>query len=295
VTELAQYLFEGLSTGCVFALVALGFTIVYRASGVINFAQGAFVLVGAYLISYLAAYRGVPFLASVLIAGALVAAGGAAFQFGVLRRVRTDDVFTVVMITIGLSILLTAGISSIFGDNQRLLGDPWGSSATHVGGVVLTWVKVWAIATAVVVLLAFFAFDRRSRYGLGMRATGADIEAAAAAGVPVGRVHATAWAIAGLVATVGGLFLAGFPNAPNTTLGDVGLRAFPAIVLGGLGSPTGAVVGGVVIGITQTLTAGYAPDWLGANFYAVAPYVVMIAVLLVKPYGLFGAAPRERL
>lgn len=295
MTDLSQYLFEGLSTGCVFALVALGFTVVYRASRVINFAQGAFVLVGAYLVSYLAAYRHVPFVLAVLVAALLVAAGGAAFQRAVVRRVPSHDVFTIVMITIGLSILLTAGISSIFGDNQRLLGDPWGSSATRVGGVTLTWVKVWAIATALVVLLAFFAFDRRSRYGLGMRATGADEEAAAAAGVPVARVHAMAWAVGGLVATVGGLFLAGFPNAPNTSLGDVGLRAFPAIVLGGLGSPAGAVVGGVAIGVVQTLTAGYAPDVLGANFYAVAPYVAMIAVLLVKPYGLFGAPPQERL
>lgn len=295
MTDFAQYLFEGLSTGCVFALVALGFTVVYRASGVINFAQGALVLVGAYLISYLAADRGVPFVLAVLIACVMVAAGGAGFQLTVVRRVRTDDVFTIVMITIGLSILLTTGISATFGDNPRQLGDPWGASATHVGGVTLTSVKLWAIASTLLVLLAFFAFDRRSRFGLGMRATGADVEAASAAGVPVARVHALAWAIAGAVATVGGLFLAGFPNAPNTSLGDVGLRAFPAIVLGGLGSPVGAVVGGVVIGVVQTLTAGYAPDSLGANFYAVAPYVVMIAVLLVKPYGLFGSAPPERL
>ena len=295
MTELLQYLFEGVSTGCVFALVALGFTVVYRASRVINFALGAFVLVGAYVISYLAAYEGVPFVIAVALAAALVAAGGAGFQAVVVRRIRTDDVFTIVMITIGLSILLTAGIAVIFGDNQRLLGDPWGSSATHIGGVTLTWVKVWAIASAFAVLLAFFAFDRRTRYGLGMRAAGADGEAAAAVGVPVSRVHALAWGMAGLVATLGGLFLAGFPNAPNTSLGDVGLRAFPAIVLGGLGSPIGAVVGGVAIGVVETLTAGYAPDWLGANFYEVAPYAVMIVVLLVKPYGLFGAPPRERL
>ncbi len=295
MTDLAQYLFEGVSTGCIYALVALGFTVVFRASGVINLAQGALVLVGAYLISWLAADLHVPFAVAVVAAVACVAAGGAAFQACVLRRAPTADVFTIVMITIGLSILLTVGISAAFGDNQRLLGDPWGASATHVGGVTVTWVKLWGIAAALAILVAFFVFDRRSRYGLAMRATASDEEAALAVGVPAARVHALGWAIAGAVATVGGLFLAGFPNAPNTSLGDVGLRAFPAVVLGGLGSPVGAVVGGLIIGVVQTLTAGYAPDWTGANFYAVAPYIVMIAVLLVKPYGLFGQPPVERL
>jgi branched-chain amino acid transport system permease protein len=112
--------------------------------------------------------------------------------------------------------------------------------------------------------------------------------------VPVPRVYALAWAIAGGVAAVGGLFLAGFPSAPNPTLGDVALRAFPAIILGGLDSPLGAVVGGVVIGIVEVLTSGYAPGWLGNNFSDVAPYIVMILVLLFRPYGLFGARPVER-
>ena len=120
-------------------------------------------------------------------------------------------------------------------------------------------------------------------------------EAALSVGVPVRRIHALAWAVAGAVATVGGLFLAGFPNSPNPSLGDAALIAFPAIVLGGLDSPVGAVVGGVVIGVVQVLTAGYAPGWLGNNVDSVAPYVVMILVLLVRPYGLFGARPAVRL
>jgi branched-chain amino acid transport system permease protein len=107
-------------------------------------------------------------------------------------------------------------------------------------------------------------------------------------------VHACTWALAGSLATLGGLFLAGFPGAPQPALGDAALRAFPAIVLGGLGSPVGAVVGGVLIGVVEVLTSGYAPDSLGTNFYAVAPYIAMIAILLVRPYGLFGARPVER-
>jgi branched-chain amino acid transport system permease protein len=190
---------------------------------------------------------------------------------------------------------MTAGVDAVFGPNQRLLGDPWGASKFRVGGVVFTWVEVWSVISAFVLLAGFFLFDRYSRYGLAMRATAADPEAALAVGVPVRRVHALAWGIAGAVATIGGVFLAGFPNSPNPQLGDAALLAFPAIILGGLGSPGGAVVGGIIIGVVQVLTSGYEPGWTGNNFYEVAPYIVMIAVLLAKPYGLFGTRPAERL
>jgi branched-chain amino acid transport system permease protein len=295
MTQFLQLAFDGFALGCVYALIALGFAVVYRASQVINFAQGAMLLVGAYLVSLFAAYAGLPFWLSVILAVVLLAAGGVLFQMVVLRRTLGQPLFTIVMITIGLSIAMTAGVDAVFGPNQRLLGDPWGASKFHVGGVVFTWVEVSGVISAFVLLAAFFLFDRYSRYGLAMRATAADPEAALAVGVPVRRVHALAWGIAGAVATVGGVFLAGFPNSPNPQLGDAALLAFPAIILGGLGSPVGAVVGGVIIGVVQVLTSGYEPSWTGSNFYEVAPYIVMIAVLLAKPYGLFGSRPAERL
>jgi len=295
MTQFLQLAFDGFALGCVYALIALGFAVVYRASEVINFAQGAMLLVGAYLVSLFAAYAGLPFWFSVILAVAILAAAGVLFQMLVLRRTLGQPLFTIVMITIGLSIAMTAGVDAVFGPNQRLLGDPWGSSRFQVGGVVFTWVEVWGVISAFVLLAAFFVFDRYSRYGLAMRATAADPEAALAVGVPVRRVHALAWGIAGAVATIGGVFLAGFPNSPNPQLGDAALLAFPAIILGGLGSPVGAVVGGIIIGVVQVLTSGYEPSWTGNNFYEVAPYIVMIAVLLAKPYGLFGTRPAERL
>jgi branched-chain amino acid transport system permease protein len=295
MTQFLQLAFDGFALGCVYALIALGFAVVYRASQVINFAQGAMLLVGAYLVSLFAAYAGLPFWLSVILAVAILAAGGVLFQMLVLRRTLGQPLFTIVMITIGLSIAMTAGVDAVFGPNQRLLGDPWGASRFHLGGVVFTWVEVWGVISAFVLLAAFFLFDRYSRYGLAMRATAADPEAALAVGVPVRRVHALAWGIAGGVATIGGVFLAGFPNSPNPQLGDAALLAFPAIILGGLGSPAGAVVGGIIIGVVQVLTSGYEPSWTGNNFYEVAPYIVMIAVLLAKPYGLFGTRPAERL
>jgi branched-chain amino acid transport system permease protein len=294
MTQFVQLLFQGFSLGCIYALVALGFTVIYRASKVINFAQGSLLLVGAYLVSVFATGLNLPFVLAVVAAVVLLAVGGVFFQMAVLRRVLGQPVFTLVMITIGLSIVIDAAIPAIFGDSTRILGDPWGASAVHLGGVTLNWVRIWAIICTVLILVLFFAFDRFSRYGLAMRATAVDEEAAMAVGVPVARVYAFAWAIAGGVAAVGGLFLAGFPSAPNPSLGDVALRAFPAIILGGLDSPLGAVVGGVVIGIVEVLTSGYAPGWMGTNFSDVAPYIVMILVLLIRPYGLFGARPVER-
>jgi branched-chain amino acid transport system permease protein len=294
MTAFFQLLFQGLALGCVYALVALGFTVVYRASKVINFAQGSMSLVGAYLVSVLATSLNLPFALAVIAAIALLAAAGAAFQMTVLRRMLGQPVFVLVMITIGLSIVINSAIPAIFGGNARILGDPWGASAVNVGGVTFNWVRIWTVLCTGLILALYFAFDRFSRYGLAMRATAADEEAAMAVGVPVRRVYALTWAIAGGVAVVGGLFLAGFPSSVNPSLGDVALRAFPAIILGGLDSPPGAVVGGITIGMVEVMASGYAPGWLGSNFAGVAPYVVMILVLLSKPYGLFGTPPVER-
>jgi branched-chain amino acid transport system permease protein len=294
MTAFLQLLFQGIALGCIYALVALGFTVVYRASNVINFAQGSLLLVGAYLVSVLATGLNLPFALAVLASIALLAAGGAAFQMTVLRRMLGQPVFVLVMITIGLSIVIDSAIPAIFGGNARILGDPWGASAVSVGGVTFNWVRIWTVVCTGLILALYFAFDRFSRYGLAMRATAADEEAAMAVGVPVRRVYALAWAIAGGVAAVGGLFLAGFPSSVNPSLGNVALRAFPAVILGGLDSPPGAVVGGITIGIVEVMASGYAPGWLGSNFAGVAPYIVMILVLLSRPYGLFGARPVER-
>ena len=295
MTAFLQLLFQGLALGCIYALVALGFTVIYRASQVINFAQGSLVLVGAYLISVLASGANLPFGLAVIAAVAVLALGCMVFQTVVLQRVLGQPVFVLVMITIGLSIAINSAIPAIFGGNARILGDPWGASAVHAGGLTFNWVRIWTIVGTGVILGLYFVFDRFSRYGLAMRATASDQEAALAVGVPIRRVYALTWAIAGGVAAVGGLFLSGYPSSVNPSLGDVALRAFPAIILGGLNSPPGAVVGGIVIGVVEVLTSGYAPGWLGNNFAAVAPYIVMILVLLIRPYGLFGSRPAERI
>ncbi|HLI24545.1 MAG TPA: branched-chain amino acid ABC transporter permease [Acidimicrobiales bacterium] len=298
MTTFGQLLFAGVSLGSVYALVALGFTVVFKASRVINFAQGEMLAFGAFLTSWLVLSENFPFALALLV-GVVVTSGlGLAFQFGVLRFAIGRPDFTIVMLTLGLATVLTSVIPTLWGSNPRTNGDPWGSSAVHAGGLTFNWVQIWSIVTALVVLVAFFLFFNRTRYGLAMRAAASDQEAALSVGIPLGRVFGIAWAMAGLVACIGGVFVAGYPNSLDPTVSNVALLAFPAIILGGIDSTTGAVVGGFVIGVIQELTAGYQPvylSWLGHNFYLAAPYVVMVLVLLVRPYGLFGSRPAERL
>ncbi|MGO8875932.1 MAG: branched-chain amino acid ABC transporter permease, partial [Acidimicrobiales bacterium] len=241
----ALQLFSGLSIGAVYALIALGFTVIFRASRIINFAQGELLALGALLTSSLISAHGLPFWLAFLIGAALTAAAGFAFQTLVLRFAVGKPDFTIVMLTLGLATVLAAALDAGFGAYPRSNGDPWGSSVVHVFGLALLWVQVWTIVTAVVLLVAFRLFNKHTKYGLAMRSTAADTEAAVAVGIPLRRVHGSAWVLAGLVACVGGVFLGGFPNTVSPSISDVTFFAFPAIILGGIDSTTGAVVGGL--------------------------------------------------
>ena len=295
MSGLPQLAGQGVALGFTYALIALGFVIVYRASSVLNLAQGAMILAGTYTVSWAAVDLGVPFFVAVVLACCVMTAATVAFQRTVLQRVAGSPEFVPIMVTLGAGIAAVAGVELIFGSQPRLLGDPWGASSVDVAGVALNSMKVWTVVVAVAVLAAYFYFDRRTKYGTAIRAAAADEEAAASVGVPVRRLHATVWAMAGILTVIGGVFLAGFPNSPTLSLGDAALRALPAVVVGGLASPPGAVLGGLVIGVVEVLVAGLSPDWMGDNAGSVAPYFVMMAILLVRPYGVFGTAPTVRL
>jgi branched-chain amino acid transport system permease protein len=298
MTDFLQLCFAGLALGSRYALVALGFVIIFKASGVINFAQGALVTLGAYLAFNFNQTWDLPFALALPLAVATGALVGVIVQRLLLRRMVGRPVFAVIMITIGLLFLLDQAIPSVWGYDALDLGDPWGIDTVDVGGVVLALKDLWTIALAGVVLVCFFLFFKYSRMGVAMRASALDQEAALARGISVRRVFAWSWGIAGGVAALAGVSLGSGPAAVTPSLGLIALAAFPAMILGGLDSPKGAVIGGVVIGVTQTLTAGYQPEYaafLGNNFYVVMPYVVMIAILLIRPYGLFGTKEVERL
>jgi branched-chain amino acid transport system permease protein len=291
VTQLIQLCFNGLALGARYALVALGFVIIYRATGVINFAQGALVALGAYLTYAFANGAGLPFALAVLLAVVCAAAFGAGVERVVLRRMVGQPVFAVIMITIGLLFIVQQAVTAIWGFDSLNLADPWGVRTVDAGGVVMALRDVWTLGIAAAILGGFFLFFRLSRLGVAMRATALDAEAALAQGISARRVFAVSWGIAGALAALAGVMLASGPAALSPGIGDIALVAFPAMIVGGLDSPLGAVAGGMIIGLTQALTAGYQQDiapWLGSNFGSVMPYVVMIVILLVRPYGLFG-------
>lgn len=298
MTDFLQLLFAGLALGSRYALVALGFVVIFKATGVINFAQGALVTLGAYLAFNFGQTWDLPFVLALVMAVAVGALTGIVVQRLLLRRMVGRPVFAVIMITIGLLFLLDQIVTSIWGYEALDLGDPWGIDTTSVGGVVLAVKDLWAIVLAAGVLFGFFVFFKYSRMGVAMRACALDQEAALARGISVRRVFAWSWGIAGGVAALAGVSLGSGPGAVTPSLGLIALAAFPAMILGGLDSPKGAVIGGLLIGVTQTLTAGYQPQhaaFLGHNFHVVMPYVLMIAILLIRPYGLFGTREVQRL
>lgn len=295
MTELAQLAFKGLALGAVYALVALGFVVVYKASGVINFAHGSLMLVGAYLAFNASVTWGLPFWLGVAVAVAGGALAGMAVERLVVRRLVGRPAHAVIVATIGVSIVIDQVASAVWGFGQHALDDPWGASTVKVAGVVAATVDVAALAVAAVVMAGLWAFFRHTRMGLALRATASDQEAALAQGIPSALVGPLAWGLAAATAAVAGVLLASGTAAVHPELGYQALRAFPAVILGGLDSVAGAVLGGLVIGLVEVLTAGYAPQWLGTNVHQVVPYVVMVGVLLVRPAGLLGGSAVRRL
>jgi branched-chain amino acid transport system permease protein len=291
MTQFLESCVQGIAIGAQYALVALGFVIIYRATGVINFAQGGFVVLGAYFAYNFHTTWGIAFypaLILAMIAGALV---GVLVEATVLRRLIGQPPFVLIMITIGVLTIIEQVVPTVWGANPLPLGDPWGVHSVDAGNITIRVADLWTIGLVAAVLIVFFLFFRYSKMGVAMRATAVDLEASLAQGISVRRVVAVSWGIAGLVAALAGVTLAGGGAGVRPDIELIAFLAFPAIILGGLDSPGGAVVGGLVIGLTQSLTATYQPQyasWLGTGFNLVVPYIVMVIVLMVRPYGLFG-------
>jgi branched-chain amino acid transport system permease protein len=298
VTDFLQYAVAGVSLGSVYALICLAFVVVYRATSVLNFAQGGMVVVGAYLTYQFAAGGRVPFAVAMLLAAACMAALGLAIERLVLRRMVGQPVFASILITLGLLFVLEQACTALWGYDLRMLGDPWGMRTASLAGIVVKVTDLWTIAASGAALVAFFLLFRFSTVGVAMRAASSDPEAALAHGVSPQAIQGIAWAMAGVLAVVAGVFIAAGSRGVDLTVSQVALRAFPATILGGLDSTEGAVAGGLLVGVAEVMSAAYiTPNalWLGANVHVVMPYLLMIAVMLVRPYGLFGTAEVRRI
>jgi branched-chain amino acid transport system permease protein len=292
LTLFLQLGFQGVALGMVYALIALGFVIMTKGSNTFNFAHGEFVAVGAYVVLALMPHMPywLAFLGSVFVTVALALL----VEATLLRRLISKGLTTVVLATLGVSVMLHALVLMVWGVGSKGSAGPVGSGTVEVGAVVLPLSSIATIVSSVMVLVLLLLFFRRTPYGLALRATASHQEAALAQGIDVSRMFALSWAIAAALAVVAGIFLASFPRVVSPSIALVALAAIPAIVIGGMDSLIGAVVGGVIVGLIQVLGAGYLTDYGGGRLHEVLPYVLMLLVLVVRPYGLFGSRGIER-
>ncbi|HET9861006.1 MAG TPA: branched-chain amino acid ABC transporter permease [Nocardioidaceae bacterium] len=280
----------GLSDGAILALAALGFVLIYKATGVINFAQGEFLLIGAYTLYAAFVVFQLPMVLAVVVGVAFAILMGVVIERLVLRPLVGENAISVIMVTIGLAALLRAVVQLIFG--TRPVPQPPLLPRTPIEllpGTSVPLNRILVILIAAAVLAAFTVFFRRSRHGIAMRAVADDQQAALTMGISVRRIFAMAWALAALSALVGGILL-GDVTEVSGRLATFGLYVFPVVILGGLDSVPGTIVGGLTIGLTTQYVSGYADPGLSQ----IAPYLLLIAILLVRPYGLFGETRIER-
>jgi branched-chain amino acid transport system permease protein len=297
VTTFVQLLFSGLALGAAYALTALGFVVIYRASQVFNFAQGELLTIGAFAMTT-ASGLGLPWPLAVLAAMLLTGVVGAVIERAVLRPMVGRPVFVVIILTIFVALFLRAVIHIVWGTDVRGIPTPWEPLASvEILGAKVLVSSIGAIVAAALALGGFFALLRFTRLGVAMRATSGDQEVALALGIPVGRIFGSTWFLSGAYAALAGIFLAMFPNSLDANLSYIALAAFPAVIVGGLDSPLGTVIAGLLLGVLEVLAQGYINPRLGdfgQNFHQVFPYVIMILVLVVRPYGLFGVKEVER-
>jgi len=288
--KFVQLTLAGLTNGAVYALVALGFVLIYKSSDVINFAQGEFLLVGAYVAYLMIGQIGLAWPLGVLLTLLVAVLLGVVVERLVLRPLIGEPIISVIMVTIGLASLLKALVNAIWGTNPQVFPAFIPKNEVAVLNAVVTADKLWAILLAVFFLIIFSLFFRLTSEGIAMRAVADDQQAALSMGISVKRIFAVAWSIAAVTAAVAGLIVANTLEVSGNITG-VGLRVFPVVILGGLDSIPGALIGAAVIGLLEANSGGYVGD---GSLSQVIPFIVLVLILMVRPYGLFGQEIIER-
>jgi branched-chain amino acid transport system permease protein len=291
---LIQLLVNGLIVGMLYGVVAMCFTLIYKSSQVVNFAQGEFLVLGAWICWFFIVRWQLPFAAAFVFALVFTTLYGILVQVVILRPLIGEPIISVIMVTIGLSIFMQAVMNWAFGNNAARFPNVFGSEKVSIAGLNVETAYLMSFVLSLVIMVVFFYFFRYSRYGLAMRATAYSQQVAQSLGISVKQVFAMAWAISALVSCVAGVVL-GLVNAVSNSLAIIGIKVFPAVIVGGLDSIVGAVVGGVIIGLLENLAEFIDGQYLQiGNMYAVAPFYVLIIILMIRPYGLFGTENIER-
>lgn len=285
-----QIIVAGLAQGCVYGLIALGFVLIYKATETVNFAQGELMMLGAFC-ALGCVGLGMPFWLAAIASVVVMAGFGWLVERLVIRPVLGQPAFSIVMLTFGLGYIARGAITMIpgIGTDTRVLAVPYKDTALNIGGVVLAGEQLMIVGVTGLLCSSLFLLFRYTRIGVAMQAASQNQLAAYYMGIPVQRLNALVWALAAAVATVAGVLLAPITFV-HVNMGFIGLKAFPAAIVGGFSSLPGAIVGGLVIGVVESLSGFYLPE----GFKDVMPYVVVLLMLAFRPTGLFGERGRKK-
>jgi branched-chain amino acid transport system permease protein len=289
MSYLLPLLSAGLVIGACYGLIGMGYAFIYKATGVINFALGEITMVMAYIAATIAGYAGLSFVPLMAVTLPVAALFGLAIERIFVRPMLGEPTFSIVMVTIGLAVVLRGLTDLIWGGEPQTFNPGFSGDLVKIGGLVFYQVQLYAIFCLLFVVAAIWIFFRFSIFGIAMRATANNQRAAMLSGVNAGRVFAAAWAISTMIASLAGVLLASM----FTLSGEIwfqGLKAFPAVILGGLDSVLGAALGGIIIGVIENVSEGY----IGAGMKEITGFIVIICILMLRPFGLFGVRQIDR-
>jgi len=286
-----QMLLSGLSMGSIYALVALGFVLIYKATSILNLAQGEFLMVGAYICLSITLDFGLNFFASFMLTMVFSVILGLAVERLVLRPLIGEPIISVIMVTLGLTYILRGLVIMIWGNDIRQF-NIFPEQPVDFWGVKLTYLYLYSLGISLVLLTIFAIFFKYARTGIFMRAVADHQTAAQSMGISVKGVFAMSWCIAAVVSSIGGILVGNIAGV-GVDLSYIGLKVLPAVILGGLDSILGAIIGGLIVGVLEFLSAGYLDPYIPA-INEVFPFIVLVLVLMIKPYGLFGTEEIER-
>ena len=286
-----QLLISGLANGCVYGLIALGFVLIYKATEAVNFAQGDFMMLGAFVSIWLtnSEYLGLSFWLAIPIAILIMGILGYLLDLFVIRKMFGQPQIAVVILTISLGFILRFAAGAIWGHEPKLLETPFAGKELHIGSIVLGFEEVAIIIVTLLLTLFLFLFFRKAKLGLAMQAASQNQLAAYYVGIPVKRIQSLIWGLAGVVAAVAGILFAS-KGAIDPSTGLLGIKAFAAAVIGGFGSLPGALIGGLIIGVVEPFASFYLP----AGYSQIAPYAIMLLVLIFRPAGLFAQMQKKK-
>lgn len=293
MTFFFQIMASGVAVGVVYALVGLGLVLIYKATGVLNIAQGAVVMLMAFITYAFSQQIGLPFYLAVILSIAAAMLLGVIIERICLRPMIGQPLFSTIMMTIGLMLIFQAIPAMIWGTGFKSFPQYLPTKPYRFGEIFLSPDYLWGFIIAMALFIAFLIYFRYSRSGIVMRAVADDELAAQSMGVHISRVAGIAWAFSCLVAAVGGVVLGTITNV-GVNLSPIGMKAWPAVIIGGLDSIPGALIGGIIVGVLEGLSGGYLESLL-MGIKDVAPYLILLLILLIKPYGLFGLKRMERI